>query len=233
LERRPSLSGVFLGLLTYKPHFGLLFPFALFASRQWRAIGSATAMGIILAVIATAAFGFQGWSAVIDSLRDRTAGLSTDEGLVLTLQSVFGLLYWAGAGARVAWIAHTSVAAAITLLTWVVWAKPVPYCLKAATLCIGSVMVTPYVQIYDLCILSIVIAFLVKDQLLRGFLPGERTAILTCWLGLFLLLKPLGLILYSIILFLIVRRIVGCGRERVEDLLDVPLGHAFSSSRIR
>jgi hypothetical protein len=231
LERRPLLSGVFLGLLTYKPHFGLLFPVALLASHRWRAISSATAMSLIFAVIATAAFGAQGWSAVMDSLRDRTTGLSTDEGLVLTLQSVFGLLYWAGAGAWVAWIAHISVAAAITLTTWVVWAKPAPYCLKAATLCIGSVMVTPYVQIYDLCILSSAIAFLVKDSLSRGFLPGERAAILPCWIGLFFLLKPLGVILYSVILFLIVRRIVAYDRDHTEALGDVPVGCAFSSSR--
>jgi hypothetical protein len=92
-------------------------------------------------------------------------------------------------------------------------------------------MVTPYVQIYDLCILSIAIAFLVKDSLLGGFLPGERTAILTCWVGLFLLLKPLGLILYGVILFLIVRRIVAYGRDRVADLLDVPVGCALPLGR--
>ncbi len=42
LERRPWLSGIFLGLLTYKPHIGVLFPLALLASRNWRALASAT-----------------------------------------------------------------------------------------------------------------------------------------------------------------------------------------------
>ncbi len=138
------------------------------------------ATSLIFAAIATAAFGVQGWLAVIHSLGERTAGLSTDERLLLTLQSVFGLLYWAGVGARVSWIAHLSTAAITAAFVWVVWKKSVSYCLKAATLCVGSVMVTPYVQIYDLCILSIAIAFLVRDELSRGFLPGER--IFHCYL---------------------------------------------------
>jgi arabinofuranan 3-O-arabinosyltransferase len=233
LERRPLLSGIFLGLLTYKPHFGILFPFALFASHRWRAISSATATSVIFAVIATATFGFQGWSAVIDSLLDRTSGLSTDQGLVLTLQSAFGLLYWAGAGARVAWIAHLAVAAAVTLVVCVVWAKRIPYSLKAATLCVGSVMVTPYVQIYDLCILSIAITFLVSDELSRGFLPGEPTAILICWVSLFFMLRPLGLILYIFILILIARRIVAYGRNPGAASRDVPVGYALSPSGTR
>ena len=37
LERRPVLAGVFMGFLTYKPQFGILFPVALAASKQWRA----------------------------------------------------------------------------------------------------------------------------------------------------------------------------------------------------
>ena len=36
MERRPRLSGVLLGLLTFKPQIGILFPFALFVSRKWR-----------------------------------------------------------------------------------------------------------------------------------------------------------------------------------------------------
>jgi Glycosyltransferase family 87 len=34
LERRPHLSGVLLGLLTFKPQIGILFPFALLISRK-------------------------------------------------------------------------------------------------------------------------------------------------------------------------------------------------------
>src|SRR5579859_6105781 len=35
LERRPVLAGICLGLLTYKPQFGLLFPLVLIVDRRW------------------------------------------------------------------------------------------------------------------------------------------------------------------------------------------------------
>ena len=95
----------------------------------------------------------------------------------------------------------------MALAICVVWARPIPYSLKAATLCIGSLAITPYVQIYDLCALSIAVAFLIKDGLSVGFLPGERTAILICFAALFFLLNPVGPIVYALILSLIVRRI--------------------------
>src|SRR5690242_6316847 len=48
LEKRPWLSGIFLGLLSYKPHIGVLLPLALVASRNWRALASATLATVIL-----------------------------------------------------------------------------------------------------------------------------------------------------------------------------------------
>jgi hypothetical protein len=207
VERRPWLSGVFIGLLTYKPQFGVLFPIALVASRNWRAFASAAAASIILTVLAAIVFGAQGWPSFIDTLHGRNASLSLDPGLVLTLQSVYGLLRWAGAGTEISWALHAAIAAVVVLTTFVVWAKPIPYSLKAATLCIGSLAVTPYVQIYDLCMLPIAVAFLVRDGLSRGFLPGERTAILIVFASLFLLLFPIGPLIYALILFLIARRL--------------------------
>src|SRR5205807_10569328 len=97
LERRPRLSGLFLGLLTYKPHFGIIFPFALFASRNWRALGSATLISLILGITAEIVFGYEVWSSFIASLFDRNSGLIQNE-VELNLQSIYGVLYWARAG---------------------------------------------------------------------------------------------------------------------------------------
>src|SRR6516225_1108843 len=41
LDRRPYLAGVLIGLLTYKPQFGVLIPIALVAGTRWRTIGAA------------------------------------------------------------------------------------------------------------------------------------------------------------------------------------------------
>jgi hypothetical protein len=208
LERRPWLSGLFLGILTYKPHIGVLFPLALLASRNWRALAGATATGIILAIAAAIAFGPEGWSSFFYTLLDRHSTLSPDGQVELALHSVFGLLHWAQASVSVSWLGHLTVAAIAALTVWAVWARPIPYSLKAAVLCIGSVMVSPYILFYDFCILSIAVAYLVRDGMARGFLPGERTVLLCCFAALFLVSVPIGPVVCAVLLFLVVRRIV-------------------------
>jgi hypothetical protein len=208
LERRSWLSGIFLGLLSYKPHIGLLFPLALLASRNWRALASATAAGIILGIGAEITFGSEGWLSFFHTLIDRQSTLSPDTKVPLALHSVFGLLRWVETSGLVAWGGHLIVAAIIALTVWVVWAKPIPFSLKATVLCIGSAMVPPYILFYDLCILSIAVAFLVRDGMSRGFLPGERIVILTCFIALFFVQVPIGPVICAALFFLAARRIV-------------------------
>src|SRR6266478_8273466 len=73
VERRPCLAGILFGLLTYKPQFGVLFPLALLASRNWRALCWATASSVVLSAAAAAAFGYQGWPSFIDLLWHRNS----------------------------------------------------------------------------------------------------------------------------------------------------------------
>jgi hypothetical protein len=63
LQRRPALAGVCLGLLTYKPQFGLLFPLALIADRRWLTIGVAAATAAGLAALSWLVFGAASWQA--------------------------------------------------------------------------------------------------------------------------------------------------------------------------
>jgi hypothetical protein len=69
-------------------------------------------------------------------------------------------------------------------------------------------MVSPYILYYDLCILSIAVAFLIRDGLMRGFLPGERTVILICFAALFLVQVPIGPVVCAALFSLAARRIV-------------------------
>jgi hypothetical protein len=212
LERGPWLPGIFLGLLTYKPQFGVLFPIALLAERNWRAIGSTTVASLAFGVMAGAAFGFQRWLSFFEALLNRHSTLSPHPEVPLALHSVFGLLRWADTSAGVAWGGHLVVATVLALTVWVVWAKPIPFSLKATVLCIGSAMVSPYILFYDLCILTIGVAFLVHDGISRGFLAGERTAILICFAALFLVQIPIGPVVSATLFFLTTRRIVAYRR---------------------
>jgi arabinofuranan 3-O-arabinosyltransferase len=208
LGRSALISGIFLGLLTFKPHFGILFVPALLAARNWRALASATVASLIFAVAAGIAFGAEGWSTFVTALFDRNSTLGPAAGYVFVGQSLFGLLNWLGASPRISWGVHLAVAAVVVVFVFAVWARSIPYSLKAAALCIGTVIVNPHVQRYDLCVLSIGIAFLVKDGLSRGFLAGERTLIVICFAGSFIQDPPIDPLIYLVMALLILRRIV-------------------------
>jgi arabinofuranan 3-O-arabinosyltransferase len=213
VESRPWLSGIFLGLLTYKPQLGVLFPVALLASRNWRALASAMVTTLLLAVGTAIAFGYEGWLAFAGSLLNRTSGLSPDTTIYITLESVYGMLHRAGASDTLAWLVQGGLAVLVAAWVWSVWAKPIPHALKAAILSIASIVVTPYVLHYDLCVLSVGAAFFVSDGLARGFLPGERILMLACFLGLFLIAEPVGPVVCATLLCLAARRIAAWQSE--------------------
>jgi hypothetical protein len=190
---------------------------------------------VVVSAAAAAAFGYQGWPSFIDLLWHRNSTLSPD-GVQLELQSIYGLLHWAGVSTWISWTVHLAVAIVVAIAVCAVWAKPIPHSLKAAILSIGALMVTPYVLRYDLCILSIPVAFLVKDGLARGFLAGERTVMLIS-LAAFLLwlapMMPVGEVICVVLLFLITRRIMpdhrrDTGRWKGDVLVDGDaIAHTF------
>ena len=209
-ERRPMLSGIFLGMLTYKPHFGLLFPIGLLASRNWRAIGSAVLLTAVLAILAWMAFGYEGWAEFINAFTERGSDLGPAQGVHPRLQSIFGIFYWTGVSLWVAWSAQLAVSVLTALGIWMLWANPISFNLKAAALCAGILLASPYALFYDLSILCIAAAFFIKEGMSRGFLPGERTLMVIFWAVLLSFRLASGPVISAIFLILIVRRVVSC-----------------------
>ena len=126
----------------------------------------------------------------------------------MRLQSIFGLFQLVDASVWISWNAQLVVSIMVAVGTWTIWAKPISFNLKAAAVCGGILLVSPYALFYDLCILSIAAAFFVKEGLSRGFLPGERMAILICWALLVPMTWRSGPVICAVLLFLITRRIV-------------------------
>jgi arabinofuranan 3-O-arabinosyltransferase len=120
--------------------------------------------------------------------------------------SIFGFLSSLGVSRGIAWTMQLCVSAIVAARVCLLWARPIPYSLKAASLAVGSVIVSPHAIGYDVCILSIGVAFLVKDGLSRGFLRRERAVLLMCWAGLFLLAGPFPAIICVVLLTLVARR---------------------------
>ena len=63
------------------------------------------------------------------------------------------------------------------------WRSAVPHALKAAALCLASILATPYTLDYDMMVLAPAIAFFAVDGLARGFGRWEKTALAALWLA--------------------------------------------------
>jgi arabinofuranan 3-O-arabinosyltransferase len=180
LERRPVLAGVFIGCLTYKPQFGILFPVALAASNRWRAFANAAGTAALLAGASIVVFGTGVWIAfprglVAQSVLNLFANSDSSWGL---LQTVYGLARYLGGSAALTWVAQGITTIGLGLIVWWVWRSEMRYALKAATLSAATLIATPYAFAYDLAAIAIPIAFLASDQIRRGLLRGEQTILL-------------------------------------------------------
>jgi arabinofuranan 3-O-arabinosyltransferase len=175
LARRPVLSGVLVGCLTYKPQFGVLFPVALVAAKQWRAIASATITAALLAGASLAAFGVDVWTAFPQQLlaQTRLNLLADAEGNWGYLQSVYGLMRTLHSGASETGLAQALATVATAVMVWAVWRSRTRLALKAALLSAAALIASPYAFMYDMAGLMIPAAFLARDQIACGSRRGE------------------------------------------------------------
>jgi arabinofuranan 3-O-arabinosyltransferase len=179
LERRPVLAGVCLGLLTYKPQFGLLFPIVLIADRRWLTIFVAAAVVLALFALAWLAFGSESWFAFLHGLSATSRVVLGEGGADWNrLQSLFGLMRAHGASETIAWIVQAGAALATAMALVVLWRSRAAFELKAAALACGTLLVTPYVYMYDLVVLAVAAAFLLRDGLQRGFSTADGAALI-------------------------------------------------------
>lgn len=174
MPTRPVLAGVCLGLLTYKPQFGVLFPLILIATGQWRVIVSAGVVTALIAAIAWLAFGTESWLGFVHGLSMvEQAFLSEGRADWGKLQSLFATVRYLGGSERLAWALQMALTATVVVTLVVLWRSRVRYCLKAAALAAGALLATPYLFFYDVMVLAVAVAFLVRDGLRRGFGPYD------------------------------------------------------------
>ena len=172
------LAGCLIGLLTYKPHFGVLIPLALICARQWRAFASAAVVTTALIGLSALVLGVSAWIGFIDAIltmNQNVFGIGTaDYG---KLQSIFGLVRAAGGSLTLAWTLHGTAAALMAAWVYAVWSGRAPFAIKAAVLAVASVICAPYAYMYDLVLLAVPAAFLLRDGRDRGFLPHEMAGL--------------------------------------------------------
>jgi arabinofuranan 3-O-arabinosyltransferase len=210
LPVRPVLAGVCLGLLTYKPQYGLLFPIVLIAASQWTVFFTAGLVGAAMAFASWLAFGTESWQAFFHWMpMFSQAFLTEGKATWWKLQSIFSLVRYLGGTEYLAWIFQWVLTASVAVVLTLMWRSRVSYPLKAAALAAGTLLTTPYLFMYDMMVLAVPVAFLVRIGLRTGFRPYELPA-LGCALALivsFIFLGvPVGLGATLIVTALVLRR---------------------------
>jgi hypothetical protein len=182
LERRPRLAGILIGLMTYKPHLGILIPLALLCGRRWQALIAAALTTIVLAALSAAVLGPDPWIAFARNVA--FAGKVLDAGTLPLhkMPSVFASLRLLGAPSPLALGLHAVGALAVAALVGFLWWRQTPLPLAAAALITGSLLVPPHVNDHDLVLLAVPIALLAWDGYHRGWHAGEREILALAWL---------------------------------------------------
>ncbi len=182
LDRRPSLAGVLIGLLAYKPQFGVLIPLALLAGGRWTSVRAAAITIAALLAVSTAALGVGIWQAFADSTTfTQTVVLEAGGTGWEKIQSVFSAARMWGAGVHLAYAVQIALALTIAAsLAWL-WQSDAAFELKASALATASLLATPYVLDYDLVVLAVSIAFFARHGLSKGFRDYEISLLAVAW----------------------------------------------------
>jgi Glycosyltransferase family 87 len=212
LQRQPLLAGCMLGLLSFKPHLGILVPLVLIAGACGRVIAAAAVTVVALAAASAFAFGWGTWEAFFHALPAASqATLTEGRGDFAKLQSVFTATRWLGGGEGLAWALQGSLVGVLAILVCVMWRSRISFDMKAAALATGALLATPYLFLYDLVVLAVPMAFLIRAGGQSGLLPGEWPGLgLACLLiFIFPVLKaPVGLAAIFVVGLLIIRRVL-------------------------
>ena len=150
LKPSPLAGGILLGLLAYKPQFGLVVPIVLIASRQWRAMFAACLT--VMAAIAASSAAF-GWSIWLDWLRTMPLYWhllkANQAGLSHLMPTVMAGMMQLGASAQMAYAGQVVVAAALAITVWRLVARALDERAIAAAI-VATALASPYAFTYDM-----------------------------------------------------------------------------------
>lgn len=168
LERRPLVAGGLLGLMVYKPQFGILIPIALLAGRQWRAFAAASVTVGALLIVSALWFGADVWAEYLRNLGVlRQMILEDGTGVWHRFVSVFVAARRLGAPVEAAYAIQAVIGVLAGIVVAWVWFRSTPAGIRNAVLVLGTFLATPYLQDYDLVVGAFAVAWLWQAPLVE------------------------------------------------------------------
>jgi hypothetical protein len=156
--RRPVIAGILMGLLSFKPHLGVLLPVVLLASRNGRALAAAAATAGLLVVASGGLFGVWMWTEFVTETQPLMRAILQSPwptSYQLNAVTVFVAARAAGTSVAAAYAIQALVTACCVVVAWRAWRKPDadPFARMALTAAL-SLLASPYGYTDDMVALS-------------------------------------------------------------------------------
>lgn len=210
LDRRPYLSGFFLGLLSIKPNLGLLVPVALIAGRLWRTFAAATATTLGLVGLSILLFGLTPWLQYLYSVSPGAVSHISESHTVAIIPTVLRTALALGASDELARALQIAAALWAAIAVYLVWRWQTNANLRSGILLTGIFLSTPYAYSYDMITLALASLLVFREIENDGGMAGERSLLIAVWMLPLLMsfsyhafgfpLAPFVLVLFSIML---------------------------------
>lgn len=163
-HKRHWIAGGMLGLLTLKPQLGILIPFALLAGREWKTIGTTTAVFIALVILSSVIFGSLIWIYGLGGMLQASTVLGVQTKLLAVNPSLYAFVrlthldVWAqhalfGGAVTVAGAAmllHFMLALPVAAAVIYLWRTTTNARLRTAGLACGAMLFSPFLYTYDM-----------------------------------------------------------------------------------
>ena len=163
-----------------------------------------------MAFVSWLQFGSASWLAFFHGIpRFSQTFLYNGDQLWWKLQSLYAFVRYVGGSETLAWTVHAIVVGTVAVALVVIWRSQRRYAIKAAALALGTLLTTPYLYMYDMVVLAITVAFVVREGLDGGFEPDEPIVLAGTMMlaSTFLLVaEPVGLAANLLLAGLILRR---------------------------
>ncbi len=174
LPGSPIVAGICFGLLTFKPHLGLLIPVALVAVKAWRTIAVAALVALALFVVAGVVYGPDIWVWGTSGMFTASFNLSRAEKLWGRIPSAFSLMRLTGLTPGAAMMAQAGLALSLAAVVWQVWRRNVSYNMKVVVSSTAALLAIPFLYDYDMALLGVAIAFYAREIQAKGWWWVER-----------------------------------------------------------
>ncbi|WP_135384195.1 glycosyltransferase family 87 protein [Vibrio tasmaniensis] len=185
LPKFPVLSGVMFGLLTIKPHLGLLIPIALVAGGHWKAILSASLTTIIFVGFSVVLFGISAWESWWreGSLEYAKHFIEEGEGMGILMQvSPFIAIKESFGSVAAAWYIHVGTMLMAVGVVVYAFRTTVDYYIKMFILITATYLVSPYLHNYDMAALTASVLLLLTKYDITTMTQIDVSVIIAVWL---------------------------------------------------